>query len=104
MTGFDMALDFRGKYDSALSAARVMKKFAGGGVEELAAKVASQNDIVEIPLLMAQRGDVVLLNSPLGYGLGILGLHGHLVHAAGPDRLTMVPLKDCFRAWRIPKA
>jgi hypothetical protein len=110
LTGVDLAQDFRGKYDSALTAVREMKNFTAGRfqdsedlVESVAVKVTAQFGLEEVPVLMAQRGDVVLLSSPLGKGLGLLGLRGTHVHCAGPDGVVDVPLYECLRAWRIPK-
>lgn len=109
LTGIDLAHDFRGRYDSALTAVREMKRFTGDAtaqddlVEAVAVKVTAQFGLREVPLLMAQRGDVVLLQSPNGKSLGILGLGGTRVHASGPDGVISVPLKECLRAWLIPK-
>jgi hypothetical protein len=128
LTGVDLAVDFRGKYDSLLSAVRTMKSFTTKGtkenegdqalpdvpisrspdeemdlVEAVAEKIAAKFEIEEVPVLMAQRGDILLLDSPLGKGLGILGLRGTHVHCAGPDGVVDVPLTECLRAWRIPK-
>jgi hypothetical protein len=115
MTGFDLAIDFRDAYDSALSAVRAMRKFvaadSGKGSPEtdhlvgaLAEKIAAQHSIQEIPVLMAQRGDVVLLLAERGESLGIVGLRGHIAHAPGPAGIVDVPLSQCVKAWRIPKA
>ena len=109
LTGVDLAADFRGKYDSVRSAVKVMREFvtteAGDMhlVEAVAQKIAWDFDIVEVPVLMAQRGDVLLLNSPLDKSLGLLGLRGTHVHCAGTDGVVEVPLAECLRAWRIPK-
>jgi hypothetical protein len=123
ITGVDLAIDFRGKYDDLRSAVRTMHAFVaqypshqlvefeleGISVEEqdlvesVAHVIASVNGIEEVPLLMAQRGDVVLLDSPMGKGLGILGLRGTHVHSTGPDGIVDIPLQECHRAWRIPK-
>lgn len=112
LTGVDLAGDFRGKYDSLLSAVREMSIACSGAkigpapqdlVEAVAVKIAQQFQIEEVPVLMAQRGDVLLLDSPLGKGLGILGLRGTHVHCTGPDGVVDVPLQECLRAWRIPK-
>jgi hypothetical protein len=108
LTETDLAVDFRGKYDSLLTAVKAMKRFTSSDeekhlVELVAEKIALQHEIEEVPLLMAQRGDVILLDSPLGKGLGILGLRGTHVHCAGPDGVVDVPLQECVRAWRIPK-
>lgn len=107
LTGVDLAADFRGEYDSLLTAVKAMKRFTAGDTEDLveavAEKIALQHAIEEVPILMAQRGDVVLLDSPLGKGLGLVGLRGTTVHCAGPDGVVDVPLEECLRAWRIPK-
>jgi hypothetical protein len=111
LTDVDLAIDFRSQYDSLLSAVRAMKEFTAEEssdqeihlVELVAEKIAAKFAIEEVPVLMAQRGDVLLLDSPLGKGLGILGLRGTHVHCAGPDGVVDVPLQECLRAWRIPK-
>jgi hypothetical protein len=123
LTGVDLAAEFRGKYDSLRGAMDTMWKFLvnlpvdqlekfellGIAMDELhlvesvAHTIAVINGIEEVPLLMAQRGDVLLLDSPLGKGLGILGLRGTTAHCAGPDGVVDVPLQECLRAWRIPK-
>jgi hypothetical protein len=123
LTEVDIASDFRGKYASALSAARAMRKFVDYEsaestepteskdkptaihdlVEAVAVKIAARHEIQEVPVLMAQRGDVLLLDTPQGKSLGILGLRGTHVHTTGPDGIVDVPLEDCERAWRIPK-
>lgn len=113
LTEVDLAAGFRGKYDSALSAVRGMRAFIGESadeatatsdlVEAVALKIAAEHEIQEVPVLMAQRGDVLLLDSPLGKSLGILGLRGTHVHTTGPDGIVDIPLEDCERAWRIPK-
>ncbi len=109
MTGVDLASDFRGKYDSTTSAVRAMREFTAEDadihslVELVAEKIAAQHAIEEVEVMKAQRGDVVLLNSPIGKALGILGLRGTHVHTTGPDGLVEVWLRDCLRAWRIPK-
>jgi len=101
ITGIDLAQRFRGKYKTARGAASQILKFCGGGVEDLAVKMATEQGIEEIPVAFAQRGDVVLMDTEaLGPALGIamateaifvepnLGVSGH-------------PLKNCRRAWRI---
>lgn len=119
LTGVDMAADFRGHYDSLLSAVRVMKSFTAEDlntkehdeeedgssefVEAVAVKAFAGFGLEEVPVLMAQRGDMLLLDSPLGKGLGILGLRGTHAHCAGQDGVIDVPLQECLRAWRIPK-
>jgi hypothetical protein len=118
ITGTDLGAEFRGSYDDLISAARVMRDFirveqglepveneidAHDLVERFAEKLAARFAIEEVPVLCAQRGDVVLLDSPMGKGLGVVGLHGTHVHATGPDGIVDIPLAECERAWRVPK-
>jgi hypothetical protein len=115
MTAVDLAHDFRvngvrGKYDSLTSAVRAMREFVGDQnadihtlVEIVAENIAAKHSIDEVDLMKAQRGDVVLFDSPMGKALGIVGLRGTHVHTTGSDGLIEVPLRKCLRAWRIPK-
>jgi hypothetical protein len=101
MTGTDLAADFRGKYDSALGAGRCLTEY-GGAVGFLADAIAQQFGIKEVPVLYAQRGDVVLLPSNNdGPALGIVSLDGWNCLGAGMEGLTRTPLNQCLKAWRI---
>jgi hypothetical protein len=103
MTGVDLADGFRGKYSSAAGALKVIRKYVGtpqATLEQLAEAIAAKHGIAEVPVLMAQRGDVLLLSTPDGPALGLLSLDGWHVLAAAPKGLTRTPLQDCLRAWR----
>jgi hypothetical protein len=110
MTGFDLAIQFRGRYDSALSAVKAMRAFAGSDFETahlvgaVANKIAATHSIQEVPVLMAQRGDVVLLLGQRGESLGVVGLRGDRAFAPGEEGLESVAVNQCLKAWRIPKA
>lgn len=110
MTGFDLAIQFRGRYDSALSAIRAMQDFVGAEIEvshlvgAVANKIAATHSVQEVPVLMAQRGDVVLLLGQRGESLGVVGLRGDRAFAPGLEDLESVPVNQCLKAWRIPKA
>lgn len=97
-TGLDLAADFRGQYDSHLSAARVLK--AAGGVEAIAERQTTAHGFAEIPVALARRGDVMLTDTQFaGPALGICdGMHGVF---PGIDGLSLVPISQCRRAWRI---
>lgn len=101
MTGTDVAKKFRGKYKTARGAAGQMKRFAGGGIPELADKIAEQYGLDAIEPAFAQRGDVVQLDAgdDIGPCLGIC-IGANFV-AAGPDCLSEWPLVHAQRAWRI---
>src|SRR5687768_18469658 len=74
ITGADPAKSLRGKYKTEKGAARILKR--RGGLEKVAANLAADNRMEEIPPLLAQRGDVVLIDSPLGDALGIIDMRG----------------------------
>lgn len=98
MTGEDYAAEFRGRYRSARSAQQVLAAF--GGVSGIVERTGFE----EIAPLMAQRGDVVLVNTEAGDALGVVGMDGRVV-CQGPDGLTFLN-PDSFgfgasRAWRV---
>lgn len=97
--GVDYAAPFRGRYRSAAGAARVFRRFAGGGLEAAAEKIAQDNGLEEVPPLMAQRGDFVLLDAAAGPALGVC--LGATFIAAGPAGAVTLPLKRARRAWRV---
>lgn len=100
MTDGDFAGNFRGQYDSAKGAAEIMHDYAGS-LEDVAVKAAAEHELNEIPILMAQRGDIVLFTNEGGSSLGFVGLDGWFVLAAGENGLERVPLDKGKRAWRI---
>ncbi len=97
--GVDYAAPFRGRYRTAAGAARVLRRFAGGGLEAAAEKIAQDNGLEEVPPLMAQRGDFVLLDAAEGPALGVC--LGATFIAAGPAGAVTLPLKRARRAWRV---
>lgn len=103
-TGLDPAAGmFRGKYRDALGAARLVRKH--GGVEAIAAKVCQRMGFAEVPVRMAQRGDVVTVkqrNSNLRGMNAEVGLCiGGVAAFPGVDGLVFLRLKECRRAWRV---
>lgn len=101
MTGVDAAAKLRGKYKTKVQAYALLKRFAGGGVAETASKITAAHSMPEVPVLMAQRGDVLLLETELGPALGIVDLSGAQAVAQGIDGLTMTPICAALRAWRV---
>lgn len=97
-TGVDYAAPFRGRYRTAAGAARALRRFAGGGLEAAAEKITRDNGLEEVPPLMAQRGDFVLVDETEGPALGVC-LGPHIV-AAGPAGTVLRPLAAARRAWR----
>ncbi len=101
ITGVDPAASMRGKYKTPLGAARVLRKFAGGGVEEAAERVAMELGAREIPVSYAQRGDFVVLNTEVGDSLGTVDLSGHNILVTSADGAVFLPLSLARRAWRV---
>ncbi len=98
LTGIDPAEKFRGQYDSALGAARLLEPL--GGVEGVAATQCAADNFMEIPLLLSRRGDVVLTDRPeVGPTLGVCIDH----RAAFPGEMGVIylPIAGARRAWRI---
>ena len=72
----------------------------GGGVEGAAAQAMAEFGREEIPVLMAQRGDWVVVDVGNELVMGIVT--GHLVAVTGSDGLQHVPLQRCARrAWAV---
>ena len=93
MTGTDFAREFRGKYDSAFSAARQIAQ--RGGFRAMISGLLG----AEIPLAMAQRGDVVMIEQDGQYALAICD--GARLAAAGPDGLVWLAASAGITAWRV---
>jgi len=101
MTGFDAAHWFRGSYSTALGAARKLKEYSGGGVEQTMELIAVGMGWPEIPPAFARRGDVALVAVDDGPGLGIIDTLGKVAVAVRPRGLARLPLREALRAWRV---
>lgn len=104
--GVDFAAGLRGRYATERGAYVALKRFAGpnaknGGLEAAAEKIAANHGCPEVPPLMAQRGDIVLMDSELGAVLGVCV--GETIAKAGVETgVEFVPLAAARRAWRVP--
>lgn len=98
ITGIDPAIDFRNRYTTAKGAARVLKKY--GGLKGAVERITMDHGMMEVPVALAQRGDVVLIDSPAGDALAVVNLKGG-VTAQGPDGLTHHGVSTARRAWRV---
>jgi hypothetical protein len=97
MTGIDPAVEVRGRWDSALSAGRLLRSL--GGVEEAVRAACARCGFAELAPPLAGRGDIVLTDTAAGPAAGIcLGLHAAF---PGPSGLTFVLLTDCRAAYRV---
>lgn len=82
------------RYTTALGAQRQLDRL--GGVEALPARAG----LAEIPLRLAQRGDVVVGVDPVGrIALGFAT--GTQAAFADPAGLLFMPLLNCRKAWRV---
>ncbi len=86
--------DFIGQYRSAAGSAKALLKIGGG---DLAASVGAR--LREIKPSEAQRGDVALIDTPLGDALSLV--IGDKVAAMGKDGLIFLPLDAAKQAWKV---
>lgn len=93
MTGSPSKADeWRGRYSSALGAARVRKRLGWPKMEDMAAALMGK------PLrniLLTQRGDMVFAQEAFGICVGARAAF------VGPDGLSLLPLRECRMAWRV---
>jgi len=86
--------DFIGKYRSAAGSAKALLKIGAG---DLATSVGAR--LREIKVLEAQRGDVALIDTPLGDALSLVV--GDKVAAMSKDGLIFLPLMSAKKAWKV---
>ena len=86
--------DFIGKYRSAAGSAKALLKIGAG---DLAASVGAR--LAEIEPSKAQRGDVALIDTPLGDALSLVV--GDKVAAMSKDGLIFLPLNAAKKAWKV---
>ena len=92
--GEDVAALWRGRYSTALGSARVMRRLGWASLEAMG--LALLGAPCETPLL-AQRGDIVLADTGLGFGICV----GATAVGMAPEGLMTVPLTSCRLAWSI---
>lgn len=94
ITGVDPAAEWRGRYDSRASAVHHLA--TRGGME---AVVTVSLGSPRAYTVLAQRGDVVMVQTPDGPALGIC--NGADAACAGPLGLTFAPMTRWLRAWQV---
>ena len=101
MTGVDLGAGFRGKY-ATKEEADALIAFAtdGGGVEELAEQICAANDMPEVEVNFAQRGDIVLHDTSEGPCLGIIDREGGY-YLSKKHGLLFLGRGNIRRAWRV---
>lgn len=99
MTGVDPMAWFRGRYKTRRGAYAALRRFAGGGLAEAMDRVAAERSYKRIPTRMAQRGDVVMHDTPDGPGLGVCV--GSTFVAIADGGVIFPPMAAASAAWRI---
>ncbi len=102
MTGVDVAGELRGRYRNRREAFAAIQAMCGSAsMGAIADHLARQFEIVEIRVLMAQRGDAVQLQSGRRASLGIVAMHGTEILTPYRAGILRLPLTEATRAWRI---
>jgi hypothetical protein len=102
MTGTDPAARFRGRYHSLAGARKAIQDATGSkSLRAIVEHITASLGMPEIPVLLATRGDVVLIPRRTDYLLGIVGLNGRDIMTVSPRGLWRIPLSMGYRAWRV---
>ena len=108
ITGTDIAGDFRGKYTDEAGAFALIASVTGKGTDpaaavgDAAAWCAEKAGLVELKqVLMAQRGDLVVIPDAGRLIAGVVHLSGRHVVSVGEAGLKRLPIMDVVRAWRV---
>ncbi len=107
-TGVDLAADFRDKYASEVEAFAAIASVAGAAddpstaVGSAAAWCAGKAGLVEREYpLMAQRGDLVVIENAGRMVAAIVHLNGRDVVSVGESGLLRFPITSVKRAWAV---
>jgi hypothetical protein len=104
-TGVDIADDFRGKYSSEEEAWALVASVTGGTtVADAAAWCAAKHGLVELAHpMMAQRGDLVVIENEGRQIAGIVNLTGRHVVSVGDGGMVrlLITTNPIQRAWRV---
>lgn len=92
--GDDIAALWRGRYTTALGGERVMRRLGWASLEDMG------HALLGAPrrgVLFAQRGDIVLADTGLGFGI----CTGAEAVGMAPEGLVTVPLPSCRLSWPV---
>ena len=92
--GEDFADLWRGRYTTALGSERVMRRLGWASLEEMGRSLLGEP---RPAVLLAQRGDIVLADTGLGFGI----CNGATAVGMAPEGFVTVPLTSCQLAWPI---
>ena len=92
--GEDVAALWRGRYTTALGGARVMRRLGWASLEDMGHALLGEP---RPSVLLAQRGDIVLADTGLGFGV----CTGAQAVGMVPEGLVTEPPTTCRLAWPI---
>ena len=92
--GEDVADLWRGRYSTARGGERVMRRLGWTSLEEMGRALLGAP---RATVLLAQRGDIVLADTGLGFGICV----GATAVGMVPGGLVAVPLTSCRMAWAV---
>jgi len=96
--GEDVAALWRGRYRTHLGGQRMMRRLGWKSLEEAGRALLG----APLPSVsFAQRGDLVLTNSGIGFGGGFGVCLGALAAGIAPSGLNLAPIAATALAWRI---
>ena len=90
----DTAALWRGRYTTALGGQRMMRRLGWSSLEGMGCALLGEP---RPAVLLAQRGDIVLADTGLGFGI----CNGASAVGMAPEGFVTVPLTSCQLAWPI---
>jgi len=81
---------------------KAVKAYCGiASVRAAALAIAREHEMQEVPIMRAQRGDMLLVKRARDFSLGLLALNGQQILAASTEGFLRLPLSLACRAWRV---
>lgn len=90
--GTEFAVEWRGKYDSAVSAYKLLED--NGGYEE----IIKGYGFVQKDVNMASRGDIAFIDGDFAWGVVI----GDRIIGAGDNGLVSLGIENALTVWELP--
>ena len=102
MTGIDLATSYRGEYSTRKGALRAIREQLGtASIQAVVENAATVHHMLEVPVPLAHRGDMVLIARGREYSLGLVALNGRDVIVTSRRGLWRLPLSCAVRAWHV---
>lgn len=98
MTGEDLAAELRG-YSSAREAMEACRRVCGSAsIRKLGEYIAAKHELREVPVLMAQRGDLAIVKN---CRFGLVAMSGTEIYVPAKVGVMRVPLNHATKVYRI---